>query len=96
MDGEVGSNFTLGSSLIRFVGLEDRLIGFAHIDVDQYATTKACCRFIFQRLVAGGIMVIDDYGRPSTFGARLGAEECFREFGLKPVVFSTGQAMIMR
>jgi len=96
MAGEAGVEFYPGLIPDTFRGLEDKLIGFAHIDVDQYATTKACCSFIFPRLVSGGIIVIDDYGVPSTFGSRLGADEYFREFGIKPVVLSTGQAMIVR
>ena len=96
MAGEAGVEFYPGLIPDTFRGLEDKLIAFAHIDVDQYATTKACCSFIFPRLVSGGIIVIDDYGVPSTFGSRLGADEYFREFGIKPVVLSTGQAMIVR
>jgi O-methyltransferase len=96
MAGEAGVEFHPGFIPDTFRGLEEKSIAFAHIDVDQYATTKACCSFIFPRLVAGGVMVIDDYGRPGTFGARLGTDECLSKFGLKPVVLSTGQAMIVR
>ena len=30
-----------------------------------------CCEFIFPTLTVGGIMVIDDYGRPLLFEARI-------------------------
>ncbi len=79
-----------------FKGLENSSIAFAHIDVDQYETTKACCEFIFPRLATGGIIVIDDYGRPGTPGAKIGADEYFATAGVTPVVLSTGQAMIVK
>ncbi len=79
-----------------FAGLENSIISFAHIDVDQYETTKQCCKFIFPRLSDGGVMVIDDYGRPSTIGARFGADEYFSPLKIKPVALSTGQAIIIK
>lgn len=79
-----------------FAGLERSLISFAHIDVDQYETTKQCCKFIFPRLAEGGIMVIDDYGRPGTIGARKGADEFFHPLNILPLALHTGQALIMK
>jgi predicted O-methyltransferase YrrM len=79
-----------------FAGLESSVISFAHIDVDQYATTKECCSFIFPRLVPGGLIVIDDYGRPSTIGSRIAADEYFHAQGIDPVVLNTGQALVVR
>lgn len=79
-----------------FSGLEDSIISLAHIDVDQYETTKQCCKFIFPRMRPGGVMVIDDYGRPGTVGARFGADEYFAALGIKPVVLNTGQAVVLK
>jgi Macrocin-O-methyltransferase (TylF) len=71
-----------------FSGLEQALISFAHIDVDQYETTKSCFEFIYPRLRSRGIIVIDDYGRPATVGVRLGAYEVLTGYRLHPL-FST-------
>lgn len=79
-----------------FEGLENSVIAFAHIDVDQYETSKECCRFIFPRLVPGGIVVVDDYGRPGTPGSKLAVDEYLATINLKPAVLSTGQAVIIR
>jgi O-methyltransferase len=79
-----------------FAGLELMSISFAHIDVDQYETTKSCCAFIFPRLCSGGVLVIDDYGRPRTIGARIGADEFFNKIGISPVVLDTGQAIVIK
>jgi O-methyltransferase len=79
-----------------FVGLEQTIISFAHIDVDQYESTMKCCEFIFPRLTVGGILVIDDYGRPSTVGARFGADAFFQKYNIKPVVLHTGQGIIIK
>ena len=79
-----------------FAGLQDKSICFAHVDVDQFETTRQCCRFIFQRLTTGGIMIIDDYGRPGTVGARLGADEVLSMLNIRPLVLSTGQGIIIK
>jgi O-methyltransferase len=79
-----------------FADLQDRSICFGHVDVDQFETTRQCCIFIFQRLTTGGIMIIDDYGRPGTVGARLGADEALRMLNVRPLVLSTGQGVIIR
>jgi len=78
-----------------FAGLEASSIAFAHVDVVQYETTKACCEFIVPRLVTGGILVIDDYGRPKTSGCRLAADEYFAAHRITPLVLNTGQAVIL-
>ena len=48
-----------------FEEMADAQIAFAHVDVDLYESTKRCCEFIYPRLSRGGVMVIDDYGRPT-------------------------------
>lgn len=79
-----------------FSGLEDCVISIAHVDVDQYETTKQCCRFIFPRMQEGAVMVIDDYGRPGTVGARKGADEYFEPLGIRPLALHSGQAIIIK
>lgn len=50
-------------------------IAIAHIDVDQYDSTHACCSKLGPLMAAGGVMVFDDYDVLNS--ARLAVEECF-------------------
>jgi O-methyltransferase len=79
-----------------FQGLEDRRVALAHIDVDIHRSVLDCCRFIYPRLPAGGVMIFDDYGMPSCPGARKAVDGYFQERPEKPIVLPTGQALIVR
>ena len=37
-------------------------ISLLHIDVDVYDATKLCLEYLFDRVSAGGVIVLDDYG----------------------------------
>ena len=37
-------------------------IALLHVDVDVYEPTKASLENLFDRVVAGGIVILDDYG----------------------------------
>lgn len=61
-------------------------IAFAHIDVDQYASTKACIERISPCMVAGGLMWFDDYG------CLEGANRAVNEFYADRLEWSGGSA----
>jgi O-methyltransferase len=48
----------------RFDEVKDTQFSFVHIDVDVYQPTKDSLNFFYNRLVKGGVIVIDDYSRP--------------------------------
>ncbi len=52
---------------------------FAHVDVDIEQSVEDCLKFIYPRLVAGGVMVIDDYGHPECPGATRAVERFFAD-----------------
>jgi len=52
-------------------------IAFLHIDVDVYEATKASLDGLFDRVVKGGLIVFDDYGRVD--GATLAIDEFVSE-----------------
>ena len=79
-----------------FRGLESSRIAFAHVDVDIYSAVRACCEFIFPRLVVGGVMVFDDYGFASCPGARSAVDEFFHGADVVPLALQTGQAVVFR
>jgi len=75
--------------------IESKKISFAHIDVDQFLTTKKCLNIILKQMTKGGIIVIDDYGRPGTPGARSAVEEVCKVNQLFPISLPTGQCFIL-
>jgi len=78
-----------------FVGLEDSMITFAHIDVDIFKSVKDCCEFIYPKMrIAGGVIVFDDYGFPSCPGALLAVDQFFVDKKHIPLVLQTGQAVV--
>jgi O-methyltransferase len=46
-------------------GLEDETFSFVHLDLDLEASTVAALEFFHPRLVAGGILIGDDYELPA-------------------------------
>lgn len=55
--------------------LDDVKIAFAHLDCDQYQSIKDAVKFLAPKMVAGGIMVFDDYG--CLMGANNAVHELF-------------------
>lgn len=50
-------------------------IAFAHIDMDVYEPTVHALRWCWERLVKGGVIVLDDYGNITTPGIRKAVDE---------------------
>lgn len=71
-------------------------IAFAHVDVDIYQSVLDCLKFIFPRLSVGGVIVVDDYGAPQCYGARLAVDEYFSSTKTVPLVLSGCQAVIFK
>ncbi len=76
-----------------FAGLEESRLALVHIDLDQYQSIHACLDFVYPRMVAGGIILFDDYGKPGTYGSRLAADEFFADRPETLLVLETGQAV---
>jgi len=77
-------------------GLSDRTFCLVHADVDIYPSTRDCCRFFYPRLVAGGILVFDDYGYLSCPGVKSAADEFFADKPETPIFLPTGQALVVK
>ena len=69
---------------------------FVHLDVDQYAPTRAGLEYFHPRLAAGGVIVCDDYGSPTFPGARRAWHAYCEEHDVPFVVHDTGQAVILK
>jgi hypothetical protein len=37
-------------------------ISLLHIDVDVYDAAKCCLDYLFDKVVSGGVVILDDYG----------------------------------
>jgi hypothetical protein len=55
--------------------LPEQRYRLVHVDVDLYLPALECLEYFGTRLVRGGIVVLDDYGKPSCPGIRRAAEE---------------------
>jgi hypothetical protein len=49
--------------------------GFVHIDVDIYQSILDCLNYFGERIVEGGVIVVDDYGAPSCPGVERAVKE---------------------
>ena len=68
---------------------------FVHVDVDLYVPTLESLKYFYPRLVAGGIILCDDYGSLRWPGAKQAVEEfCASNGGF--IELSTGQALIIK
>ncbi|HEY1765179.1 MAG TPA: TylF/MycF/NovP-related O-methyltransferase [Opitutaceae bacterium] len=79
-----------------FGGIEADAIKFAHVDLDLHDPILASCEFIYPRLVRGGALVFDDYGFPSTAGARRAIDAFFRDKPEVPFILQSGQAIVVK
>jgi O-methyltransferase len=62
-----------------FKGLEDKLISFAHIDLDLYKSYMDALDFIYPRLKTNGIIAFDDYKKSTCKGATFAINEFFNK-----------------
>jgi hypothetical protein len=77
--------------------LRDTPIHFVHLDMDIYEPTAFALRFFAERMVAGGVILLDDYG----FVTCPGIEAAVREFnsshtGYFGVALLSGQYILVK
>lgn len=73
-----------------------RKFKFAHIDVDVYQGAKDAFEWLVPRLLAGSIVVFDDYGSSQTNGVRLFIDELHGSEDFAVVRNVNGQAVAVR
>ncbi len=76
--------------------VRDRSFSFVFLDADLYDSIKAGCEFFYPRMVAGGIIVVDDYGVPFWPGTKRAVEEYFAQKKERVVALPFLQAMIVK
>ena len=50
-----------------------------HVDVDLYRSTLDVCEFFYDRMVTGGVMIMNDYRAPTCPGATKAVDEFFAD-----------------
>lgn len=80
----------------RFSEVEQTEFAFLHIDVDLYKPTQDTLDFFYDRIIPGGIILMDDYGFKSCPGAKLAADEFFADKIEEIVMLPTGQAFVVK
>ena len=61
-------------------------IALLHLDMDMYKPTKAALKYLYPRVINGGVVVFDEYGMIPWQGETNAADEYFAEIG-EAVVF---------
>lgn len=79
----------------RFHELEDRQFKLVHIDVDLYEPTLHSLEFFYERMVPGGVIIMDDYGFENCPGAYRAANEFMQNKPERIVHLTTGQGVII-
>lgn len=76
--------------------LPEQRYKFVHLDLDLYEPTCNALRYFYPRMVAGGVLVIDEYGLPRWPGAQQATDEFCAAQGIQPLALTTGNAAIFK
>jgi O-methyltransferase len=79
-----------------FAGIDWDRIALLHIDVDIRQSVSDALKHLFPYVMTGGVVVFDDYGFQSCYGARLAVNEFFAGRPEVPLVLPTGQAIVIK
>jgi hypothetical protein len=71
-------------------------VAFIHIDLNHPAAEEAAVRHFWPRLVAGGVMVFDDYGFQGFEAQREAADRLGSELGFSVLTSPTGQGVVIK
>ncbi len=80
----------------RFPEVADRSFAMLHVDVDLYQPTKDALEFFWPRIVAGGVVVCDDYGSRKCPGAKRAFDEFFADGRGRLIELPTAQALVLK
>jgi O-methyltransferase len=71
-------------------------IAFVHIDLDIFEAISKSLALVYPRVSSGGVILFDDYGAPTCYGARLAVDKFFENKKEFPIVLGTSQAFIIK
>jgi len=80
-----------------FEAVTNKKFAFVHIDVDIYQSIQDCCKFFYERMTKGGIMIFDDYGFQ---GYELATKKAVDDFFIAkpeiPITLRNGQCLVLK
>jgi hypothetical protein len=79
----------------RFGDVADTCFCFVHVDVDLYQPTRDALEFFYPRMVAGGLILCDDYGFETCPGVRHAMDAFFADRPEPIVHLPTGQGFVL-
>jgi hypothetical protein len=81
----------------RCAEIADELFCFVHVDVDIYSATRDCLEFFSNRLLSGGIMMVDDYGSTTCEGCKQAVDDFVAEHrSFLNFHLETGQSLLVK
>jgi len=80
----------------RFPDVADKRFALIHIDVDLYEPTRDSLEFFYERVNPGGVIICDDYGLTTCFGARKAVNEFFADKRESVIHVPTGQSLVVK
>ena len=66
------------------------------MDVDLYRSVYDTVKWLYPRMVPGGVIVFDDYGFPQCDGAKVAVDRFFKDKPEQVTYLPTGQAFVIR
>lgn len=79
-----------------FKSVDEGFYKFVHADLDFYAPTIESLKYFYDRLVPGGLIVVDDYGSNKWPGVILAVESFCSDRKINPILLSSNQAVIWK
>lgn len=71
-------------------------IAFLHIDMNNAAAEVGALERLFDKVVTGAVIVLDDYGWIAYRDQKLGEDEFFAKRGLQVLELPTGQGLVIK
>ena len=71
-------------------------VAFLHIDMNNAEAERGALEVLFGRVVAGGIIVLDDYGWSGYRAQKDSADDFMRLHGLTILELPTGQGLVVK
>lgn len=71
-------------------------IAFMHLDMNSAAAEMGALEVLFERMVPGGFLVLDDYGWYAYRAQKLAEDPFFRKHGCPVLELPTGQGLVIK
>ncbi|WP_417333256.1 TylF/MycF/NovP-related O-methyltransferase [Halarcobacter sp.] len=79
-----------------FEKIKNQNFCFCHIHLNLYQSTIDALNFIFEKMVSGGIILIEDYGLEACAGVRKACDEFSKIKNFHMIWLPTGQGLIIK